>query len=86
MADNMKEKNGSSIIGLKSIFKQKSTNETEEGSQEEDDNMEEDEDDEVAEVEVTEAPKTTKRRVQDKFKEKKMNISKPKMTKKLVWF
>lgn len=88
IADGIKEKRGSSIIGLKSLFHQKGGNDEEGGSQPEDDVMddadeEEEEEAEVKDVKVEVAKKS--KRVQDKFKEKKL-VNNPKMTKKLVWF
>jgi hypothetical protein len=83
ISDGIKEKRGSSIVGLKSLFQQKGQQEAEEDSQDEDE-MEEDHEEE-AEAEEK-APERKSKRVQDKFKEKKLINSKPKMTKKLVWF
>jgi hypothetical protein len=89
IADGLKEKHGSSIIGLKSLF-QKGDKVEGEGSQDGDDQMEEDEEEESQEEEQVKeeevASKKNKKRVQDKFKEKKLSNAKPKMTKKLVWF
>jgi hypothetical protein len=82
IAESVAEKRGSSIIGLRSVFqkgKKEEVEEAEEGESQDEDEMEEE-----VEEEVEEKPK--KKRVQDKFKERKLNNGKPKMTKKLVWF
>lgn len=85
LSDNLKERKGSSIVELKSIFHKKSKEDSNDNNLDDNDNMEEEIDEGAGEDDTLSETIVEKKRVQDKFKDKKNN-DKPKKTKKLVWF